>query len=71
MRLAGIGLGIGLLGALASARLVGGMLYGVSPFDPVAFSVVPLTLIAVAAAAVYVPARRAALVDPIRALKTE
>jgi predicted permease len=71
MRLAGIGLGIGLLGALASARLVGGMLYGVSPFDPVAFSVVPLTLIAVAAAAVYVPARRAARVDPIRALKTE
>jgi len=71
MRLAGIGLGIGLLGAVASARLVGGLLYGVSPFDPLAFSVVPLTLVAVAAAAVYVPARRAARIDPIRALKTE
>jgi predicted permease len=71
MRLAGIGLAIGLLGAAASARLVGGLLYGVRPLDPVAFSVVPLTLVAVAALAVYFPARRAAAVDPVRALKTE
>ncbi len=71
MRLAGIGLGIGLVGAVASSRLVGSLLYGVRPLDPVAFSVVPLTLLVVAAAAVYLPARRAARVDPIRALKTE
>ena len=71
MRLAGIGVAIGLLGAAVAARLVRGLLYGVSPLDPVAFSVVPLTLVAVAALAVYLPARRAAGVDPIRALKTE
>lgn len=71
MRLAAIGVGIGLLGAAGAARLVGGLLYGVRPLDPVAFSVVPLTLVAVAAFAVYLPARRAAGVDPIRALKTE
>jgi ABC-type antimicrobial peptide transport system permease subunit len=71
MRLAGIGVAIGLLGAAGAARLVGGLLYGVRPLDPVAFTVVPLTLVAVAALAVFVPARRAAGVDPIRALKTE
>jgi len=71
MRLAAIGVAIGLLGAAGAARLVGGLLYGVSPLDPIAFSVVPLTLVAVAAAAVYLPARRAAGVDPMRALKSE
>jgi ABC-type antimicrobial peptide transport system permease subunit len=71
MRLAGIGVAIGLLGAAGAARLVSGLLYGVSPLDPVAFSVVPLTLVAVAAAAVYLPARRASAVDPMRALKSE
>jgi len=71
MRLAALGVAIGLLGAVAASRLVRGLLYGVSPLDPLAFSVVPLTLVVVAAAAVYLPARTAATVDPIRALKTE
>jgi ABC-type antimicrobial peptide transport system permease subunit len=47
------------------------MLYNVNPLDPVAFTLVPAVLVGVAALAVWVPARRAARVDPIRALKTE
>ncbi|GMV06071.1 MAG: hypothetical protein AMXMBFR53_23470 [Gemmatimonadota bacterium] len=71
MRLALIGVVLGLGGAVAAAQLVKGLLYGVQPLDPIAFTTVPLTLVAVAALAVYLPARRAARVDPMRALKTE
>lgn len=71
LRLALIGTAIGLAGALAAARLVRGLLYNASPLDPVAFTVVPATLLAVAVLAVYLPARRAARVDPIGALKSE
>lgn len=71
MRLAVIGTVIGIVGSLAAARLVQGLLYDVSAIDPVAFTLVPATLITVAALAVYLPARRAASVDPIRALKSE
>ena len=71
LRLALIGTAIGLVGALVAARLVRGLLYNASALDPVAFTVVPLTLLGVAALAVYLPARRAARVDPIGALKSE
>ncbi len=71
VRLALIGTVIGVAGALATGRLVQGLLYNVSAVDPVAFTLVPATLLAVAVFAVYLPARRAALVDPIRALKAE
>ncbi|MDT8342595.1 MAG: ABC transporter permease, partial [Longimicrobiales bacterium] len=71
MRLAVAGAVLGLAGAVGAGRLVQGMLYNVSPLDPLAFTVVPLTLLAVAAAAVYLPARRAARADPVRALKSE
>jgi putative ABC transport system permease protein len=71
MRLTLVGAVIGLAGAAGAARLVEGLLYGVSTLDPVAFAGVPLLLVAVAALAVYVPARRAAGVDPMRVLKTE
>ncbi len=71
LRLTLVGVVIGLASAAVAARLVGGLLYGVRPLDPVAFSVVPLTLVVVAALAIYLPARHAAGVDPIRALKTE
>lgn len=71
LRLAVIGTVIGLLGAFSAARLVQGMLYDVGAFDPVAFTVVPATLLLVATIAVYLPARRAASVDPMKALKTD
>jgi predicted permease len=71
LRLALLGAVIGLAGAAGAAKLVKGLLYGVSAFDPVAFATVPVLLIAVAALAVYLPARRAAGVDPMRVLKTE
>lgn len=71
MRLTVLGVVIGLAGAAGAAHLVKGLLYGVAPIDPVAFTLVPLTLVGVAALAVYVPARRASSVDPMRALKSE
>lgn len=71
LRLAVIGTVIGMIGALATARLVRGLLYSTSAIDPIAFTVVPATLLGVAALAVYLPARRAARVDPIGALKSE
>ncbi len=71
MKLAVLGTVIGLFGALGAAQLVKGLLYNVRAIDPVAFTGVPLLLMGVAALAVYLPARRAAHVDPVDALKTE
>jgi len=71
LKLVLIGGALGLAAALAASRLVSGMLYGASPLDPVAFIGVPLVLVAVAALAVLLPARRAASVQPMRALRAE
>ncbi|MDX1493604.1 MAG: ABC transporter permease [Longimicrobiales bacterium] len=71
MKLSLVGTAIGLAAALGAAQLVQGLLYDVSAVDPVAFTMVPTTLVAVALLAVYFPARRAASVDPIRALKAD
>jgi predicted permease len=71
MRLALIGTVLGLLGAVGAAQLVKGLLYNVEAIDPVAFTTVPLLLVAVAALAVYFPARRAASVEPMRVLKSD
>ena len=71
MKLAAVGTVIGLAGAALGARLVRGLLYTVSAYDPVAFLSVPLALLGVAALAVYLPARRASTVDPMKALKSE
>jgi predicted permease len=71
MRLAVVGTVIGLVAAFAAAQLVKGLLYDIQPIDPVAFLSVPLLLIAVSGLAVYLPARQAARVDPMRALKSE
>ena len=65
------GLGVGLAGALGLSRLMVHQLNGVSPFDPFAYAAVFLLLIAAAAAASAVPARRAAKVDPVTALRWE
>jgi predicted permease len=65
------GLGVGLAGALGLSRLMVHQLNGVSPFDPLAYAGVFVALIAAAAAASAVPARRAARVDPVTALRWE
>jgi putative ABC transport system permease protein len=66
-----VGLGLGILLALGMARLVGNFLEGVSPFDPLTYVCVTLSLAAVALLASYVPARRATRVDPMVALRYE
>jgi predicted lysophospholipase L1 biosynthesis ABC-type transport system permease subunit len=66
---AGIAVGLGL--TLASGRVLGGVLYGVSPADPVTLAFTTVALLARAASACYVPARRAAAIDPIAALRAE
>ena len=70
-RLAGIGIAIGVVGALASTRWLTALLFGVSPVDPLSFGSVVVLLMAVTLAACWIPARRAAGVDPVSALRTE
>jgi putative ABC transport system permease protein len=69
--LLGAGLLAGLAGALAAARLLGGLLFGVAPHDPVTFGAVALLLASVGVAACWIPAARAARVDPAVALRAE
>jgi predicted permease len=69
--LVAIGGVVGMFLALAASRLVGSFLIGISPLDPVTFLAVPLLLVVVAALASYLPARRAARVDPMTALRSE
>jgi putative ABC transport system permease protein len=69
--LALIGIGVGLVGAPALTRLMSSLLFGVSPTDATTFAVVPVLLAAVALAASYLPARRAARVDPTVSLRYE
>jgi predicted permease len=69
MALAAIGLLVGLFAAFGSTRLVGTLLYGVNPSDPLIFLGVTLLLAAAALAACYFPARRALKIDPVIALR--
>jgi len=65
------GLGVGLVGALALSRLLSGMLFGVTPADPLTYGSVALLGIVTALFACYVPANRATRVDPMSALRYE
>jgi putative ABC transport system permease protein len=69
--LAAIGLGLGLIGAYFVGRAMQSMLFGVRALDFSAFSAVALILLASALLACYLPARRAASVEPMRVLRTE
>jgi len=71
LRLLLIGGALGMLLALGVARLLGSMIFGISPYDPVTFLAVPLVLLAVVFIASYLPARRATKVEPIEALRYE
>jgi putative ABC transport system permease protein len=66
-----IGIGIGLCASLGLTRLLAALLFGVSPTDPVTFTVISLLLMGVALAASFIPARRAMRVDPMNALRCE
>ncbi len=71
LALAGIGVVIGLAAAAGLMQLMRSLLFGISPLDPVTYVVMPAVLAAAAVLSSYLPARRAASVDPVDALKEE
>jgi predicted permease len=71
MVLTTIGVVIGLTAAAGIMRLMKSILFGISPMDPLTYAAVPLVLVAAAALASYLPARRAAAIDPVEALRAE
>jgi predicted permease len=71
LALAGIGVAIGLVTAAGLMRLMKSLLFGISPLDPLTYVAAPVVLVAAAVLASYLPARRAAAVDPVIALRAE
>ncbi|MGP0073649.1 MAG: ADOP family duplicated permease [Bryobacteraceae bacterium] len=71
LTLASIGVAIGLGAAAGLMQLMKSLLFGISPLDPLTYAAVPIVLVAAAVLASYLPARRAAAVDPVEALKAE
>jgi putative ABC transport system permease protein len=69
--LAGLGVVLGIAGAIVVTRWITTLLYDVSPTDPAVLVALPLGLAAIALAACYVPARRAARSDPLTVLRAE
>ena len=71
MKLAVVGVGLGLLSALAAGRALATFLFGVPATDPLTLGSVAALLLAVAALATYIPSRRALGVDPLTALRSD
>ena len=71
LRLAGAGIVLGLIGAMGLTQLLRSLLFGVGPTDPLTFAAVPILLVSAALLACWLPARRAANVDPMEALRYE
>jgi predicted permease len=71
LALAGAGTVVGLAAAAGLTRLMKALLFGISPVDPLTYAVVPVVLIAATVLASYLPARRAAAVDPVETLRAE
>lgn len=71
LKLAIVGVALGLLAAIAFTRLLQGLLFGISASDPLTFGVIAVLLVGVALLACWLPARRATKVDPLEALKSE
>jgi len=71
LRTVGVGIVVGVAGALAGARLLRALVYGVSETDPLTFVAVPVIVVVVAVMAAVVPARRAARVDPVTVLRMD
>ncbi len=66
-----VGIGIGMMLALASTRVLSGMLYGVGSLDPIVFTLVPGAFLLVGQLASYLPARHASKADPVVVLRAE
>jgi putative ABC transport system permease protein len=71
LMLAAAGVGLGVAGALAATRTISSLLYGITPHDPATFALVSTVLLSIAILACWIPAARAARVDPMLALRIE
>ncbi len=71
LKVAALGMLMGGAAALAATGLLGALLYGVGPLDPIAFGLTPVLLLPVAVMSSCLPARRAARVDPVQSLRAE
>lgn len=69
--LVGVGLVLGLGGAVGFTRLMRSLLFGISPLDPITFTATPIVLAAAALLPSYLPRRRAGAVDPVETLRAE
>jgi ABC-type antimicrobial peptide transport system permease subunit len=71
LTLTGIGVGVGIVAAAALTQSMKSLLYGISPLDPITYLVVPVVLAVAAVLASYLPARHAASINPVEALRVD